>query len=135
MRGCGPGPWAGRPRAQTILKAEVVQAMLHLYNLYVVTRFGVLASLPTRLDTPLMPRRRVCSRSCGSLGAVRRLSGCPSPAHRRSDQPRSASTRSGAVHVADRSARGQHAIASSPERADRLRDPRHRRVERWRAHP
>ena len=46
--------------------------------------------LPTSLDTPLMPGRRVRSRPCGPLGAARRLSGChqrPIGAPIRPDRP------------------------------------------------
>ena len=91
----------------------------------VVTRFGVLDPLPTSLDTPLMPRRRVRNRLCDPLGAARRLSNCPSPAHRRSDQARSARTRS--AQPMSPTARPVVSLPSpsSPARADRLRDPRH----------
>jgi hypothetical protein len=34
MKGCEDvGPWAGRPRAQTMTKSDEVEAMLHLHAL------------------------------------------------------------------------------------------------------
>ena len=34
MRGCNDvGPWTGRPRAQTMMKSDEVEAMLHLHAL------------------------------------------------------------------------------------------------------
>ena len=34
MKRCeNAGPWAGRPRAQTMMKSEEVKAMLHLHTL------------------------------------------------------------------------------------------------------
>ena len=91
----------------------------------VLTRFGVLDRLSTSLDTLLMPGRRVRSRPCGPLmrrSAARAAITSPSGAPISPQRP---ATKSGAAQVADRSARGQPAIASSPARADRLGDPRH----------
>ena len=122
-------PWGGRPRSPPGPLRRPLSPGRHPPRRHppgfgaVVTRFGTFDTLPTRLDTTLMPGRRVRSRPHGRLSAARAALGLPSTGHRRSDQARSASTRSVAAHVADRSARGQPAIASSPARADRLRDP------------
>ena len=91
----------------------------------VVTRSAAPPGPRGALDRPHGSVGRGRSRPRARLSPARRLSGCPSPAHRRSDQARSVSIRSAAAYVADLSARGQSAIASSPARAERLRDPRH----------
>ena len=81
---------------------------------------------------PDQPRHAPHARSTGAqppmwtahapLGGSRAAINGPSALRSARNRP---STRSGAAHVADRSARGQPASASSPARADRLRDPRH----------
>ena len=89
---------------------------------------------PVRPPRPALdqPRHAPHARSTGAqppmwtahapLGGSRAAITSPSGAPISPDQP---ATRSGAAQVADRSARGQPAIASSSARAVRLRDPRH----------
>ena len=84
--------------------------------------YGVI-DRPTALTRPIMAARSASRAACrpaagpwrgverrvwrrfaypqGPSGAARRLSGCPSTGHRRSDPARSALTRSDAAHVAD----------------------------------
>ena len=83
--------------------------------------------LPTGLDTPLMPPATGCA------AALKPASGAARPALRAAYHPLPIGApgppRTGLHHgprpPAVRPARGQPAIASSPARADRLRDPRH----------
>ena len=105
----GPAPLAARPRTAGGARSpgSTHQGGISTGSGPVVTRFGFLALLPTRLDTPLMPIAGVRSRPTWPLG--RRYASQPGPA-----QPMSPSARH----------RGQPVIASSPARADPRRDPR-----------
>ena len=92
----------------------------------VVTRSAAPPGPRGALDRPHGSVGRGRSRPRARLSTARRLSGLPmsGPSALRSGSDRPP-PRSAAAHVADRPARGQPAIASSPARAGRRRDPRH----------